>query len=63
MVSLTSALFATASEKDIRVWNSKDSTLLLKIAVPNVECKCIVFKKDGSSLITGNIYSLKTFMG
>ncbi|KAJ3332214.1 Cilia- and flagella-associated protein 52, partial [Kappamyces sp. JEL0680] len=26
---------------------------LLRIALPNLECKCIVFKKDGSSLITG----------
>jgi hypothetical protein len=52
---MTSALFATASVKDIRIWNANDSTLLLKISVPNVECKCIVFKKDGTSLITGTL--------
>jgi cilia- and flagella-associated protein 52 len=46
-------VFATASDNDIRVWNTNTSTELLRIAVPNLECKCITFKKDGTSLISG----------
>ncbi|KAI8588611.1 WD40-repeat-containing domain protein [Geranomyces variabilis] len=49
----SSDVFATASDTDIRIWNAQTSSELLRIAVPNLECKCIVFKKDGSSLITG----------
>ncbi|KAI9104138.1 quinon protein alcohol dehydrogenase-like superfamily [Phlyctochytrium arcticum] len=46
-------VFATASDTDIRVWNAHTCQELLRIAVPNLECKCITFKKDGSSLISG----------
>ena len=46
-------MFATASYADIRIWNVHTSAELLKISVPNLECNCIVFKKDGSSLISG----------
>ncbi|KAI8814379.1 quinon protein alcohol dehydrogenase-like superfamily [Cladochytrium replicatum] len=46
-------VFATASDADIRVWNAKNCEELLRISVPNLECKCITFKKDGSSLISG----------
>ncbi|KAJ3000626.1 Cilia- and flagella-associated protein 52 [Globomyces sp. JEL0801] len=46
-------IFATASDTDIRVWNSSTNEELLRISVPNLECQCITFKKDGSSLITG----------
>ncbi|RKO90186.1 WD40-repeat-containing domain protein, partial [Blyttiomyces helicus] len=49
----SSEVFATASDTDIRVWNASTSAELLRIAVPNLECKCIMFKKDGSSLISG----------
>jgi WD40 repeat protein len=49
----SSDLFATASDTDIRIWNANTNAELLRISVPNLECKCIVFKKDGSSLITG----------
>jgi WD40 repeat protein len=49
----SSNIFATASDADIRIWNAHTSKELLKISVPNLECKCITFKKDGSSLITG----------
>ncbi|KAI8827083.1 WD40-repeat-containing domain protein [Fimicolochytrium jonesii] len=49
----SSDVFATASDTDIRIWNAQTSAELLRIAVPNLECKCIVFKKDGTSLITG----------
>jgi WD40 repeat protein len=49
----SSIIFATASDADIRIWNAKDNKELLKICVPNLECKCITFKMDGSSLISG----------
>ncbi|KXS13951.1 WD40 repeat-like protein [Gonapodya prolifera JEL478] len=48
----SSEVFATASDQ-IRLWNASTSQELLRIAVPNLECKCIVFKKDGSSLVSG----------
>jgi WD40 repeat protein len=46
-------IFATASDVDVRIWNLKTCQELLRVAVPNLECKCITFKKDGTSLITG----------
>ncbi|KAI8622104.1 WD40-repeat-containing domain protein [Chytriomyces sp. MP71] len=49
----SSEVFATASEADIRIWNAVTCQELLRIAVPNLECNCITFKKDGSSLISG----------
>ncbi|KAI9317353.1 quinon protein alcohol dehydrogenase-like superfamily [Zopfochytrium polystomum] len=49
----SSDVFATASDTDIRIWNAHTSRELLRIAVPNLECKCITFRKDGSSLISG----------
>ena len=49
----SSDLFATASDSDIRIWNANTKAELLRISVPNLECKCITFKKDGSSIITG----------
>ncbi|KAI9207349.1 quinon protein alcohol dehydrogenase-like superfamily [Polychytrium aggregatum] len=49
----SSEVFATASDTDIRIWNAMTATELLRIAVPNLECNCITFKKDGSSLISG----------
>ncbi|KAL7749699.1 hypothetical protein RI367_004927 [Sorochytrium milnesiophthora] len=49
----SSDLFATASDHDIRIWNALTAEELLRIVVPNQECKSIVFKKDGTSLISG----------
>ena len=49
----SSDLFATASDSDIRIWNANTKAELLRISVPNLECKCVTFKKDGSSIITG----------
>jgi WD40 repeat protein len=46
-------IFATASDVDVRIWNLKTCQELLRVAVPNLECQCITFKKDGTSLITG----------
>ncbi|KAJ3079705.1 Cilia- and flagella-associated protein 52 [Rhizoclosmatium hyalinum] len=49
----SSEVFATASMTDIRIWNAVTCQELLRIAVPNLECNCVTFKKDGSSLISG----------
>ncbi len=49
----SSDVFATASLADVRIWNASTGAELLRIAVPNLECMCLTFKKDGSSLISG----------
>merc|ERR1711904_555303 len=46
-----SEVFATCSLTDIRVWNAKTRQELLRIQVPNLECHCIGFMKDGRSII------------
>jgi len=48
-----SEVFATCSLTDIRVWNSKTRQELLRIQVPNMECHCIDFMKNGRSIISG----------
>merc|ERR1712093_937378 len=48
-----SEVFATCSLTDIRVWNSKTRQELLRIQVPNMECHCIDFMKDGKSIVSG----------
>ncbi len=48
-----SDVFVTASDSDVRVWNLHTQQELLRIAVPNQSCKAVIFKKDGSSLVTG----------
>jgi WD40 repeat protein len=48
-----SEVFATCSLTDIRVWNAKTRQELLRIQVPNLECHCIDFMRDGRSIISG----------
>jgi len=48
-----SEVFATCSCADIRVWNAKTRQELLRIQVPNMECYCIAFMRDGRSIISG----------
>lgn len=48
-----SELFATCSKSDIRVWQSKNRNELLRIQVPNLECLCVCFARDGKSIISG----------
>lgn len=48
-----SEVFATCSCADIRVWNAKTRQELLRIQVPNMECYCIAFQKDGKSIVSG----------
>jgi len=48
-----SEVFATCSIADIRVWNASTRQELLRIQVPNMECYCIEYMRDGRSLISG----------
>mmetsp|Transcript_50806 Transcript_50806/g.114214 ORF Transcript_50806/g.114214 Transcript_50806/m.114214 type:complete len:618 (+) Transcript_50806:103-1956(+) len=48
-----SEVFATCSVSDIRVWNASTRQELLRIQVPNMECFCLDFMRDGRSIISG----------
>ena len=48
-----SAVFATCSMNDIRVWNSTTRQELLRIEVPGLECHTIAFMNDGKSILSG----------
>ena len=48
-----SDLFATCSVNDIRIWNAKNRQELLRIQVPNLECHCVTFTRDGKSIVSG----------
>lgn len=48
-----SQLVATCSTSDIRVWNAETCRELLRIQLPGVECLCMAFAPDGSSIISG----------
>lgn len=48
-----SEVFATCSITDIRVWQATTRQELLRIQVPNMECFCIDFMRDGRSIISG----------
>ena len=37
---------------DVRVWNSKSRTELLRIQVPNMECHAMSFMPDGKQILT-----------
>jgi hypothetical protein len=52
-ISDYSDVFGTCSKNDIRIWNSKTRQELLRIHVPNLECFCIGFMKDGKSIYSG----------
>merc|ERR1712086_247822 len=48
-----SEVFATCSISEIRLWNSSTRQELLRIQVPNMECYCLDFQRDGRSIISG----------
>mmetsp|Transcript_114498 Transcript_114498/g.310878 ORF Transcript_114498/g.310878 Transcript_114498/m.310878 type:complete len:540 (+) Transcript_114498:1-1620(+) len=48
-----SEVFATCSIADIRVWNTTTRQELLRIHVPNMECFCLDFMRDGKSIVSG----------
>jgi cilia- and flagella-associated protein 52 len=46
-------VFATASFGEIRVWHINTCRELLRIRVPNLDCRCLTFAHDGSSILSG----------
>jgi len=48
-----SEVFATCSITDIRVWNANTRQEILRIQVPNMECYCLNFMRDGRSIVSG----------
>jgi len=48
-----SEVFATSSVTDIRIWNASTRQELLRIQVPNMECFCLDFMRDGRSIVSG----------
>merc|ERR1711865_759216 len=48
-----SEVFATCSVVDIRIWNAQSRQELLRIQVPNMECYCLEFSRDGRSIVSG----------
>jgi len=48
-----SEVFATCSISEIRLWNSSTRQELLRIQVPNMECYCLDFMRDGRSIVSG----------
>ncbi|KAK9810051.1 hypothetical protein WJX72_004013 [[Myrmecia] bisecta] len=48
-----SAVFATSSFGEIRIWHLDTCRELLRIAVPNLDCNCVAFMQDGKSIISG----------
>jgi len=48
-----SDVFATCSPQEVRIWNARTRQELLRIQVPNLECYCVDFMRDGKSIITG----------
>jgi WD40 repeat protein len=48
-----SGVFGTCGKEDIRIWNSETRQEHLRIHVPNLECYCFGFMKDGKSIYSG----------
>jgi WD40 repeat protein len=46
-------VFATAGPGSVRVWHASACRELLRIAVPNLDCKCLAFSADGAAILTG----------
>ena len=48
-----SGVFGTCGKEDIRIWNSETRQEHLRIHVPNLECFCFNFMRDGKSIFSG----------
>lgn len=48
-----SGVFGTCSKNDIRIWNSETRQEHLRIHVPNLECFCFGFMRNGKSIYSG----------
>lgn len=60
LFSGTDELFATCAKKDIRVWHTLSNRELLRITVPNMTCHSIDFMRDGKSIISGIVGTLRS---
>ena len=48
-----SGVFGTCGKEDIRIWNSETRQEHLRIHVPNLECYCFGFMRNGKSIYSG----------
>ena len=48
-----SGVFGTCGKNDIRIWNSETRQEHLRIHVPNLECFCFGFTRDGKTIYSG----------
>jgi WD40 repeat protein len=48
-----SEVFGTCGKEDIRIWNSDTKQEYLRIHVPNLECYCFNFMRNGKSIYSG----------
>jgi cilia- and flagella-associated protein 52 len=46
-------VFATAAFGEIRVWHITTCRELLRVQVPNLDCRCLAFSADGIALLSG----------
>ena len=49
----SSRVFATCAVEDIRVWDAKTKSELVRIRVPNLECRTIAITAAGDTLVSG----------
>lgn len=49
----SSAVFATSSGGDIRVWRTDTGEVLLRLVVPGLECNCLCITNDGGQIVSG----------
>mmetsp|Transcript_24667 Transcript_24667/g.53859 ORF Transcript_24667/g.53859 Transcript_24667/m.53859 type:complete len:640 (-) Transcript_24667:151-2070(-) len=48
-----SELFATCGGAEIRVWHGRSTNELMRVQVPNLECNCLAFPRDGTAILSG----------
>lgn len=46
-------LVVSSSTGDVRIWNTRTQSELLRIQVPNLDCLCTLVTGSGSSIVTG----------
>ena len=49
----SSRVFATCAVEDIRVWDARSKSELVRIRVPNLECRAIAITASGATLVSG----------
>ncbi|MES1912270.1 MAG: hypothetical protein MHM6MM_004572 [Cercozoa sp. M6MM] len=49
----SNGIFLTCSSNDIRVWNCKNASELLRISVSETECNAIALTKSGNAILSG----------